>query len=464
MIAVQAVLRAGAAFVPLDALSPVAALARIIDDCGIRTIVTDTNRATSATDLVHACPQIEAVIGLDSPGTTGALEGADVRIVSWEDVGEFLAIGPVPVLDDDLAYVMYTSGSTGEPKGIMHTHRSGLAYAQLSADLYQVSTDDRIANFSPLHFDISTFAFFVGPAAGACVILLSEPYLKMPASLCAHLVDEKATILYTVPSMYMQMLGRGGAAGLDFESVRWLKFGGEVLPPATAAELIDVFPNATLSNVYGPAEVNQCTYYHFDTPPSTDAEIPIGAAWGNTEVRVVGPDGHDVTDSSTGELVVRTATMMQGYWNRPDLDAGAIDRTIDAGGRAVQWFRTGDLVDVDDAGILTFLGRRDHQIKVRGHRLELESVESALGALPKVVHAVAGVRRSDSGEDELVAAVVLEDDCAVDVADFRRRLADRLAPYAIPTQIQQVDDFARTPSGKIDRRTTRLMFTQENHR
>ncbi len=461
LVAVHGILRAGAAFVPLDVLSPVPVLARIVDDCGIVAMVTNTNRTASAIDLAESCPGLDLVIGLaDSLGVRNGGDAA-VKVVSWPEVRELDAIGPVKVLADDLAYVMYTSGSTGEPKGIMHTHRSGLSYAELSADLYDVTDEDRLANFAPLHFDISTFAFFVGPATGACVVLLSEPYLKMPASLCAHLVDEACTILYTVPSMYMQMLGRGGAAGLDYRSVRWLKFGGELLPPAAASELLKVFPNATFSNVYGPAEVNQCTSYNFDSPPSLDAEIPIGTAWGNTDVRVVGPDGHEIEGATTGELVVRTATMMQGYWNRPDLDAAVFDRTISPGGLTNRWFRTGDLVEIDNDGTLTFLGRRDHQIKVRGHRLELESVESALGSLPKVVHAVAGIRQSGSGDDELVAAVVLEDDCAVDVPEYRRRLAERLAPYAIPTSIDQVEDFPRTPSGKIDRRTTRLMLNQE---
>lgn len=473
MIAVHGILRAGAAFVPLDAVSPVSVLARIVDDCGIAAIVTNNNRGSSITELTMACPGLALIVGLDITDSQQAVPVDDVAIetfLSWSDIDEYAPIRRVPVLADDLAYVMYTSGSTGEPKGIMHTHRSGLSYTQLSADLYQVTEEDRLANFAPLHFDISTFAFFAGPATGACAVLISEPYLKMPASLCSLLVDEKCTILYTVPSMYMQMLGRGGAAGLDFGSVRWLKFGGEVLPPASAVELMAVFPNATFSNVYGPAEVNQCAFYNFDDPPSLDCEIPIGVAWGNTELRIVGPDGQLVEGSGEGwgggsvrgELVVRTATMMQGYWNRPDLDAAVFDRTGSAGGRINHWFRTGDLVEASSDGVLTFLGRRDHQVKVRGHRLELESVESALGALPKVVHAVVGVRRSDAGQDELVASVVLEDDCQLDLGEFRRRLADRLAPYAIPTDIEQVDDFPRTPSGKIDRRTTRMSFNQQN--
>lgn len=465
MVAAHAILRAGAAYVPLDAMSPVSVLARIVDDCGIAAIVTNTNRATSANELARSCSGLQLLVGLDDLDE-GVQTEAGARSLSWNAVADAKPIEPVPVLADDLAYVIYTSGSTGEPKGIMHTHRSGLSYARLSAELYGVTETDRLANFAPLHFDISTFAFFVGPATGACVVLLSEPHLKMPASLCTHLAEEACTILYAVSSMYMQMLGRGGLDTLDFASVRWLKFAGEVMPSATAAQLMEVFPNATFSNVYGPTETNQCTFYHFSEPPDPQAEIPIGVAWPDTEVRVVGPDGQEIQDATkpvNGELVVRTSTMMQGYWNRPDLDAGVFDRTVAPGGRTLQWFRTGDLVEVDVAGALTFLGRRDHQVKVRGHRLELESVESALGSLPKVVHAVAGLRGAGNGEDELVAAVVLEADVVFDAADFRRRLAEQLAPYAIPSAIFQVDDFPRTPSGKIDRRTIRLGFRTERH-
>ncbi len=455
-VAVHAVLRVGAAYVPLDALAPVTVLATIADDCAIEVVITHDPRRLSAAELATQSATVNTLVGL----TDTTIAGPEATVISWRDVAGHVPINPAPVLADDLAYVMYTSGSTGTPKGIMHTHRSGLAYAELSAATYAITATDRLANFAPLHFDISTFALFVGPATGACVTLLPEPYLKMPASLTAHLAEEACTVLYTVPSIYLHMLRRGAASEKNFDSVRWMKFGGEVLPPVVASELLDVFPNATLSNVYGPAEVNQCTFHHFDSPPKVDGEIPIGRSWANTEVRLVRADGQraladPTTGHTVGELVVRTATMMQGYWNRPDLDAGAFDHELVAGGRKQTWYRTGDLVEAKADGTLVFLGRRDHQVKVRGNRIELESIESALGDLPEVEQAVAGVRRGDDGADELVASVVLAPGAALDVADMRQRLAERLAPYAIPTDIVHVDDFARTPSGKIDRRAAR---------
>ncbi len=448
IVGIHGILRAGAAYVPLDPLAPPALLHTIVNDCGIEVLVTHDLRRSTAAIIAEDC-DLTHVVGLSEPL-------AHTPTTSWDQVGARTPIDPVPVLADDLAYVMYTSGSTGEPKGIMHTHRSGMAFTRLSAAHFALNHHDRLANFAPLHFDISLLEMFTGPAVGACVVILTEPYLRMPASLAAHLADEQCTVTYTVPSTYQQLLQRGGLEGHDFSSLRLVLFGGELFPPARAAELMQHTPNATLVNVYGPAEVNACTLYFFDTTPDPDVQIPIGVAWGDTETRVVGPDGRPVQDGATGELVVRTATMMQGYWNRPDLDAASFDQAIAPGGRTERWYRTGDLVDRADDGTLTFLGRRDHQVKVRGHRLELESVEAVLGDIPKIEQAVVGLRPGvTNGDDELVAAVIAAPEVDIDSGEVRRLLAEHLPTYAVPAEILVVTEMPRTPSGKIDRRSVR---------
>ena len=449
IIGIHGILRAGAAYVPLDPLAPPTLLRTIVADCGIRVLVTHDLRRTSVAAVAEDC-DITHVVGLSE-----SLAGSVVTN-SWADVAARSPIEPVAALADDLAYVMYTSGSTGEPKGIMHTHRSGMAFTRLSAAKFDLDEHDRLANFAPLHFDISLLEMFTGPAVGACVVILTEPYLRMPASLAAHLADEQCSVTYTVPSTYQQLLQRGGLENHDLSSLRMVLFGGEIFPPARAAEFMQHVPNATMVNVYGPAEVNVCTLYHFDTRPDPEVQIPIGMAWGDTETRVVGADGRPVADGETGELVVRTATMMQGYWNRPDLDAAAFDQAIAPGGRTERWYRTGDVVEQAKDGTLTFLGRRDHQVKIRGHRLELESVEAVLGDIPKIEQAVVGLRPgAASGDDELVAAVITAPDVEIDSGEVRRLLAEHLPPYAVPSEILTVAEMPRTPSGKIDRRSVR---------
>lgn len=451
LVAVHGILRAGAAYVPIDPVAPPATVAAIVADCGIDVLVTHDLRRPGVEALGRGAgaegpTPPTTVLGLSEPvdGTT--------RTASWADIDGLDPLPPVNVVADDLAYVMYTSGSTGKPKGIMHTHRSGLAYATMSAAYFDLGSNDRMANFSPLHFDMSTFEVLAGVAAGATVVLIPEPHLRLPASLAQYLAHHRCTTLYTVPSLFQQLLTRGGLADHDWSGVRWVLPAGEVFPPEPLAELVKVFAGATFSNVYGPAEVNHITSHDFVEAPGDGRPLPIGRAVGDVELRIVDEDDRPVSDGAQGLLLARTATMMAGYWNRPDLDAaGFVDETGPDGLRQ-RWYRTGDLVSQDPDGTLRYYGRADNQVKIRGNRLELETVEAAVGSLPGVEQAVVGIR-ADGGDSQLVARYVAA--AGIEVDGWRRALAAVLPAYAVPGAFEPVDRFPLTPSGKIDRRTVR---------
>ncbi|MGI9595736.1 MAG: amino acid adenylation domain-containing protein [Acidimicrobiales bacterium] len=473
LVAVHGILRAGAAYVPIDPMAPAETVAAIVEDCGIRTVVSHELRRQGVARLCGLV-ELRAVVGLDpvEPGDHRAEEETgQAEFIGWDEVSALEPAAPVPVLGDDLAYVMYTSGSTGKPKGIMHTHRSGLSYATMSADLYELGPDDRVANFSPLHFDMSTFEILAGVAAAARVVLIPEPYLRLPASLTQYLADQGCTTLYTVPSLFQQLLTRGGLAERDLSAVRWVLPAGEVFPPEPLKELVDLFPNARFSNVYGPAEVNQCTYYHFTAPPADQQPLPIGYRCPDAELLVVDDDDRPVTGSNQGELLVRTATMMAGYWNRPDLDEKGFVHLTGPDGIRQRWYRTGDVVSWDmsgtaevaataDAGrCLRYHGRRDNQVKIRGNRVELEMVEAAVASLDGVEQAVVGVRIEPGGDSQLVARYVPDRSAgedAIETDGWRQLLAGRLPVYAIPGLYEQIGTLPLTPSGKVDRRAVRL--------
>lgn len=458
LVAVHGVLRAGAAYVPIDPVAPAGTVATIIDDCGIEVLVTHEPRRVGL-GRVPALRRLRALVGLDAPIAPADPNGGEPApgtgpvVVSWAEVDDLDPIDPVAVLGDDLAYVMYTSGSTGAPKGIMHTHRSGLAYATMSAELYDLGPEDRMANFSPLHFDMSTFEVLAGVAAGARVVLIPEPHLRLPASLTELIADQGCTTLYTVPSLFQQMLTRGALAERDLSAVRWVLPAGEVFAPEPLRALAQLFPQARFSNVYGPAEVNQITYHHFGPADLDDDTLPIGLPCPDVELRVVDDDDCPVPDGQRGELLARAATMMAGYWNRPELDRRGFLDEAGPGGLTRRWYRTGDLVSRDGQGRLRYHGRRDNQVKIRGNRVELESVEAAVGSLPGVDHAVAGVRPGSGGQDELVVRYVPSG--PTDPAAWRSALAERLPPYAVPTDFEAAEGFPLTPSGKIDRRSVR---------
>lgn len=449
-IAVYGILKAGAVFVPIDPTSPPTRIRFILEDCGIRHLVTEPSRERPALDLLRGMNAPISVIGARRPEAGDG--GGD--LVSWAEVSEASRETPdVRMVESDLAYIMYTSGSTGAPKGLMHTHHSGLSYARLSARTYGVRPDDRLGNHAPLHFDISTFDFLTGPFVGATTVIIPEEATMFPVSLGALIEEERLTFWYSVPLALIQLVNRGAIESRDCSSLRWVLFGGEPFPPKYFRRLMDLWPQARFSNSYGPAEVNQCTYYH--VPPDAardDAPIPLGQVWDGAEGRIVDGQDQPVAAGETGELLIRAPTMMQGYWARPDLNETAF--LVDEGclGFSKRFYRTGDLVYEAEDGVLMFAGRKDRQIKSRGYRIELDEVENVVGSLEEVAEAaVLGVRMED-GTTEVVAMVRPSGDEAIDLQVVRSRAAERLPAYALPTRIIELKIFPRTGSGKIDRR------------
>ncbi len=481
MVAVHGILRSGAAYVPIDPLAPIDLIESIIVDCGIEALVTHGLRKSGLAKLLATLGPT-MVIGVDGeqfdlPATgSGATGAGSHRFVSWEEVAANDPIPAASLVADDLAYVMYTSGSTGRPKGMMHTHGSGLAYALMAADVYRLGPDDRLANFSPLHFDMSTFEVFAGVSAGAAAVLVPEPHLRVPASLTEYLSAQRVTTLYTVPSLLIQMMTRGAFDQRDWSSLRWIMPAGEVFPPEPLQQLRAMVPDeVTFSNVYGPAEVNQITHHHL--PHDFEGTMPIGRASPGADVALIDDGDNLVEGPATGELIARTATMMAGYWGRPDLDEKGFLFREGPGGLRQRWYRTGDLCQRDETGLLHYLGRRDNQVKVRGYRVELEVVEAAVGSLPGIEQAVVGVRPGADGDGSLIARYIPTTVTAATAGtgagtdspagpdrpaspeapagEWRSALSATLPSYAIPTGFEPVETFPLTPSGKIDRRTVR---------
>ena len=394
--AVYGTLTAGAAYVPIDPAAPPDRIRFIVEDCGIRHLITGRSRARRARATAEAVPDLQYVLGADAPDDTGST----TTYLPWSAVDAMPVDAPDDAtVDQDLAYVMYTSGSTGVPKGLMHTHASGRAYATTSARVYDLQPDDRLGNHSPLHFDMSTFEMFSGPLRGATTVLVPEETTLFPMELAALIERERLSVWYSVPLALIQLLDRGDLTRRDLTALRWVIFGGEPFPPRHLVRLQEVLPAARFSNSYGPAEVNQCTV--FQVPPGpwpADQAVPLGRIWPEAEGLVLDTGDRPVVTGETGELVVHTPTMMRGYWARPDLDARAfLDREI-APGVDRRYYRTGDLVRERPDGDLEFLGRRDRQIKVRGYRVELEEIESVLVGLDGVAEAAAvDVRDAEGG-------------------------------------------------------------------
>jgi amino acid adenylation domain-containing protein len=459
-VAVHAVLRAGAVVVPVDPLAPAELAGSVLLDAGVDVLITDARPAV----LDALADQVGLrVVLLPRAATPPVLAETAARgpiVLTDVDIEAAPGAAPVEVAPDDTAYIIYTSGSTGRPKGIVHTHRSALAYAVAAADGYGLRSDDRMVNIAPLHFDQSTFELYASAIVGASVIVVPDPVMRFPASVAALVEAERATIWYSVPHLLMQMAARGALAERDLSSLRWILFGGEVFPPGQLAELMALIPSARVSNVYGPAEVNQCTRYDLDTPPAEDEPVPIGRAWDAARVRIVAPDGpvsaaRPVSPGTAGILLVATDTMMAGYWGRDDLTAAST--VVDDG---VRWYVTGDLVVENARGELVFLGRVDNQVKIRGHRVELEAIDAVLADVEGVSAATVVVDRSVD-DHRLVALLVIDPDQELDIVTDRALAASRrlLPRYAVPAAFQMVRALPRTSTGKVDRAASAGLLT-----
>ena len=447
-VAAHAIVRIGAVVVPVDWFAPTDYAAEVLRDADVAAIVTaaDSDRLGALGTAVDG----RIVVAPDATGVPAAV---------------------AHVAPASAAYIVYTSGSTGRPKGIVHSHASALAYARKAIATYALTPADRLANIAPLHFDQSTFELWAAPLAGASVVVVPDGVLRFPASVSDLVARERVTVWYSVPYAISQLVSRGAVADRDLSSLRWVLFGGESFSAASLAQARLALPHAWFSNVYGPAEVNQCTFHHLEPhrlepdrlephrlEPSGEATdalegvVPIGRPWADTEVMLVDADDREVVGPGDGELLVSTDTMMVGYWNRPDLTAAAVclrpgsppDR---------RWYRTGDRVRRRGDGLLVFLGRTDHQVKIRGHRIELEAIESTLSEAPAVVACAVVVERASpdrAGQDRLVALVAPAPDrrAIAMMIDLLRR---RLPRYAVPQEIVGVAAIPRSGTGKIDR-------------
>lgn len=456
--AVYGALKAGAAYVPLDPKAPAARVGAMAQDCTVGAAVTTPGRAGP---LIRAMgghtPRVVLVV---EDGT----EGADLpcpALTYREATADASAPDPqVPVIDADLAYILYTSGSTGVPKGVMLTHRNALTFVEWCAARIGVGPDDRLSNHAPLHFDLSVFDLYLAAWGRATVVLVPEEAAYLGSELARFIREERITVWYSVPSALV-LVTRAVTEPEPFPTLRTVVFAGEVFPPKHLRVLRRLVPRAELWNLYGPTETNVCTYYRVASLPEDDRPIPIGRSCENTEVFALREDGSPAGVGEEGELYVRGSTVMRGYWGNPDKTADVLVRHPLAPHLPELVYRTGDMVRLRPDGDYDFLGRRDHQIKSRGYRIELGEIEVALSAHPSVEEAVAVAVPHDEWGTAIVAFVVPRDGLSPTVTEMKRHVAERLPRYMVPARLEVVPALPRTSTGKVDRQAVLRVATTE---
>ncbi|HLI43125.1 MAG TPA: amino acid adenylation domain-containing protein [Acidimicrobiales bacterium] len=446
--AVHGVLRAGGAYVPVDPGAPPARCGRILEDAEVTCVVTDRERLEGWAAAGVPAPLAPVVLVDAEPADLDALPAA--RVLGASEIAAAAPGPPGGAISLDLAYILYTSGSTGVPKGVMLTHRNALSFVEWAVRHHRLAGDDVLTSVAPLHFDLSVFDLFASAAVAAPLVLVDRMATTFPGRLRATLERHAVTTVYAVPSLLALLALRGGLGEGSLPELRRILFAGEVFPTRHLRLLMTKLPHVSFHNLYGPTETNVCTFYDVPAPPpdGADEPVPIGGAIDDVELLVVTDEGGLASPGEVGELLVRGPTVMAGYFHDAERTARALVAHPTRADVSDPCYRTGDLVRVRADGGLDFLGRRDSQIKHRGYRIELGEVESALYSCAGVEEAAVVAVPDELAGSRLRAVVVAGGATAGELAAHCRRL---LPSYMIPEEWVFLEHLPRTSTGKVDR-------------
>jgi len=426
LTALYAVLAAEAVYVPVDAASPLARAVEIFDDCTVRAVLVAEGRRTELLD---------------------ALEGFE----EWSQGGSGLGLlttGVVrPAGEPDLAYLLYTSGSTGRPKGVMVTHEAALSFVEWCARTFDVGPEDRFSSHAPFHFDLSILDLYLAAYSGGALVLIDEATACQPRLLAPFIAEQRLSVWYSTPSILVLLVQAGQLERHDCD-LRYVLFAGEVFPTRPLRALTERWPGARYFNLYGPTETNVCTAYEVSLPISDDRNepFPIGPACAHVETSVRDAEGRELAHGDEGELCVRGAPVMRGYWDRPERTAQAFHGPH---GDARSWYRTGDVVR-DSAEGYVFQGRRDRMVKRRGHRVELGEVEARLHRHPDLAEGATIAVADEQGAVRIEAFLCWRDGRRPSLLALRQFCKEHLPASMIPDGFHHPERLPRTSTDKID--------------
>lgn len=438
------VLKRGAAYVPVDPGAPAERGGYILADCGVSAIVVEERFVAALREALGDFAAKTAWLVLPTTGGGAGLTGALDRADAEAPAAAVATETPAP---EALAYILYTSGSTGKPKGVMLSHRAAVAFVEWCVRTFEPRADDRFSSHAPFHFDLSILDLYVPQTCGAAVVLVSEDRGKEPAGLAQLIADEGITIWYSAPSILSMLAQYGKLETRDYSKLRMIFFAGEVFPVVHLRALAAQLPRPRYFNLYGPTETNVCTHYEVALPIAAERTepFPIGKVCDQLEGLVVDGDGAVIERGAEGELVIRGANVMDGYWNLPERTADAF--LAQHGGR---WYRTGDLVVEEPGGDLRYVGRRDRMVKRRGYRVELGEIEACLYRHPDVVEAAVIAKQDATAGMRVEAHVTLRDGAKLSLVAMKQFCSKHLPVYMIPDAVRSHAKLPKTSTDKID--------------
>jgi amino acid adenylation domain-containing protein len=443
--AIFGILKTGGAYVPADPSAPASRAAYIHHDCAVRAVLVERPLLPAYQEEFERLGPLPKLIVLDDVGGARHLEEALDRL---DEHSRAPGVETARVDPGDLAYILYTSGSTGAPKRVMLSHRNARAFVDWCSETFEPRSSDRFSSHAPFHFDLSILDVYVPLKHGASLVLIPEGVAKEPQGLARLISEYGISVWYSAPSTLSLLAQFGKLSENDLSSLRMVLFAGEVFPVVHLRSFRAQVPAPCYFNLYGPTETNVCTWFRIpaEIPPDRVEPFPIGETCAQLESLVVDPDGRPVDRGAEGELCIAGPNVMLGYWGRSDGSAASFLARDDDG----RWYKTGDIVIEDADGTYRYVGRRDRMVKRRGYRIELGEIETCLYRHPDISEAAVVAIPDEMAGVRIKAHLSVRDEHRPSLIELKTFCSAHLPLYMVPDTFTVHEALPKTSTDKLD--------------
>lgn len=459
--AMLGVLKANCSYTPLDTRNPAARITRVLNALECRCVLAAGSTHSLLHDALHLLPpgQSDPAIGILEAGIDAASHGARFSLRDLDPLRTDLPEQHNG--SQDPAHILFTSGSTGIPKGVVITHANVIHFVDWAVRHFGLGPDDRISGHSPLHFDLSTFDVYGALAAGATLHPIPPEANLLPHRLAELIRNEALTQWFSVPSILHHMAKLDVVEPGSLGSLRRVLWCGEKFPTSGLMYWMRRVPQAAFTNLYGPTETTiASSHYRVPRCPSHEREeIPVGQGCDGEELLVLDRAMQPVPPGVIGDLYIRGPGLSPGYWRDPERTAAAFVSDVSGGEPGRRLYRTGDLARLDEQGMVVLVGRADTQVKCRGYRIELGEIEAALDSIPALQQSAVVAVETDGFEGNvLCCAYVSRNDREIEPTGLREQLAGVLPAYMLPSRWKRLDRLPLNGNGKTDRRALESLW------